>query len=747
MNTAQNGEYGQLHMRLERWRYVWLGGLLLTLFVGALLGALLVRAQESCPALNDNAVDMIEDAISEIGLLRSDILGSEPPVGTPIPSKQRDNMLKALDNAQRNVNKAYEVWRDEGDCVKATDEFRKAFEAIANKFKGEWYKLLDKGVIDWDDVWNDIASTRDFLEQADTIQDILNQLIAASLGTTLPIADAGWDQTVSVDEVVTLDGSRSSDLEGDRLTFQWHLYPAPGSATTLLTPTALNPTFTVDVAGDYVVKLMVTDGTVNSVLDSVSISTVNSAPVAHAGPDQAVSDQAVEEGQPVVLDGSGSSDVDGDTLTYEWSLTTVPEDSGATLSDAAAVMPTFTVDLPGTYVAQLIVNDGTVDSAPDTVVLSTENIRPVADAGWDQTAAVEDPAVTVVLDGSGSFDADNAPLPLDFFWSLTVVPTDSTAVLTDAETEMPRFVLDKPGPYVAQLIVNDGQLDSAPDHVVISTTNSRPMAEAGDAQSVTVEDPVSLDGSASRDADGYPLTYAWSFTHRPAGSSAALSVGPSPAMPTFVADTAGLYVVQLIVNDGQLDSAPDTVLITAEDAAPNQPPTINSQPVISATAGVPYSYDVEATDPDAGDILTFALAVSPTGMTIDPVEPAAGETTARALIQWTPTEDQVGAHSVAVQVTDLRGLSDTQRFVITVAAASTNEAPVVEAGNDQSITLPTNSVALDGSVTDDNLPDPPGAVTVTWSGPDGATFADANALEHHCHLRRRRRLCTEPDRQ
>ena len=101
-------------------------------------------------------------------------------------------------------------------------------------------------------------------------------------------------------------------------------------------------------------------------------------------------------GSTVYLDGSKSSDVDGDPLTYRWSFTNKPTGSVAALSDQTIKKPTFAVDLPGTYVVQLIVNDGLLDSAPATVTVSTLNSRPVAEAGPPQTVNVGD---KVQLDG------------------------------------------------------------------------------------------------------------------------------------------------------------------------------------------------------------------------------------------------------------------------------------------------------------------------------------------------------------
>src|SRR5262249_8120204 len=74
------------------------------------------------------------------------------------------------------------------------------------------------------------------------------------------------------------------------------------------------------------------------------------------------------------LDGSQSSDADQEPLTYHWSLLSRPTDSTAALDDPASAGPSFTPDVSGDYVAQLVVNDGTVDSVPDTVFIQVVDV-------------------------------------------------------------------------------------------------------------------------------------------------------------------------------------------------------------------------------------------------------------------------------------------------------------------------------------------------------------------------------------
>jgi hypothetical protein len=98
---------------------------------------------------------------------------------------------------------------------------------------------------------------------------------------------------------------------------------------------------------------------------TVTVNAVNDPPVANAGADQSARTSAI-----VGLDGTASSDIDGNSLTYAWSFVTVPAKSKAALTGSATANPNFKADKAGTYVVQLIVNDGTVDSPADTVTIT-----------------------------------------------------------------------------------------------------------------------------------------------------------------------------------------------------------------------------------------------------------------------------------------------------------------------------------------------------------------------------------------
>ncbi len=380
----------------------------------------------------------------------------------------------------------------------------------------------------------------------------------SSAQNSAPTADAGPDQTVDKGAVVSLDGSGSSDPDGDSLTFSWSFQLRPsGSNASLSNETAADPSFTADIAGQYVVQLEVNDGSETSSPASVTITAVdsNTAPVASAG-----NDQNVATGATVQLDGSASIDSDGDLITYSWTVASSPEGSAASLSDATIVNPTFVADLDGQYTLELVVADSELQSVVDSVTITAEtaNSVPVANAGPDQNVATNS---IVSLNGSASSDADNEGL--SYQWAIQTKPEGSAAQLDDATATTPSFTADVDGTYVITLTVNDGAVDSAPDSVsvVATTANSVPVANAGADQRVPIGAQVTLDGGASSDANGDTLTFRWQFSSVPAGSSADL-LNSDAQITTFTPDVAGTYVVNLTVNDGTVSSNPDPVSVT-----------------------------------------------------------------------------------------------------------------------------------------------------------------------------------------
>jgi hypothetical protein len=204
---------------------------------------------------------------------------------------------------------------------------------------------------------------------------------ATPVTNSAPVANAGIDQNVTTGSMVRLDGSGSSDVNADMLTYAWTMHSTPaGSGAILSDATGVNPTFTADLAGLYVFSLVVNDGRVDSTTATVTVTATtpvtNSAPVANAG-----IDQNVITGTMVRLDGSGCSDANADMLTYAWTFQSAPAGSSAMMSAVTGINPTFTADRDGAYIFSLVVNDGRVDSAADSVTVTAVSKEPSVTIG------------------------------------------------------------------------------------------------------------------------------------------------------------------------------------------------------------------------------------------------------------------------------------------------------------------------------------------------------------------------------
>ncbi len=286
-----------------------------------------------------------------------------------------------------------------------------------------------------------------------------------ALPNQAPVANAGASQTVRPGTPVTLDGSLSSDPDANYpMTYAWAILQKPsGSAAALATPDQVSTSINIDTIGEYRIQLVVTDGLgLASEPAVVTISTVNSAPVAAAGDDKEVINLNVA----VALNGSQSWDDDGDALTYLWTLVNKPVGSTATLSNPTVVNPTITPDMYGEYELQLEVSDFWTISAADVVVISTKNLAPIAEAGNNQSCAA---GATVSFNGSASSDPNGDAIT--YSWQIVSTPDGSNAYLTSAGSVTASLHTDLAGEYVLGLMVNDGLLDSpAATAAVVATS-------------------------------------------------------------------------------------------------------------------------------------------------------------------------------------------------------------------------------------------------------------------------------------
>ncbi|MGF7139205.1 PKD domain-containing protein [Roseimarinus sediminis] len=523
-----------------------------------------------------------------------------------------------------------------------------------------------------------------------------------------PVANAGADQQVDEGSTVTLDGSASGDPDGDEITYLW-VYPA---GVTLSATNVAQPSFTapaVDADTDFIFTLIVNDGTDDSHVDEViitvsNVAAVNQAPVANAG-----TDQQVDEGSTVILDGSASSDLDGDELTYLW---TAP--AGITLSAADVAQPSFTapeVEANTDFTFTLMVNDGTVDSQADEVVISVSNVvvnqAPVANAGSDQQV---DEGSTVTLDGSASNDPDGDALT--YLWTAPAGITLSANNVAQPSFTAPE--VDVNTDFTFTLMVNDGTDDSQADEVVITVNNvvvnQAPVANAGSDQQVDEGSTVTLDGSASSDPDGDALTYLWTA---PAGITLSANNVAQPSFTAPEVDVNTDFTFTLVVNDGTVDSQADEVVITVNNVVVNQAPVANAGSDQQVDEGSTVTLDGSASNDPDGDALSY-LWTAPDGITLSANDAAQPTFTA-------PEVDVNTDFTFTLVVNDGTDDSQADEVVITVSNVVVNQAPVANAGADQEVKEGTE-VTLDGTASSDPDND---QLSYLWTAPDGIVLSSA----------------------
>jgi hypothetical protein len=412
-----------------------------------------------------------------------------------------------------------------------------------------------------------------------------------------PVADAGANITQTADRPVKIEGGGSFDPDGDAIQFGWAFDTIPTTSAIGEIPfpgegsTAPQTQFNADVAGTYIVKLVVTDakGSVSTPDYVVIRVTEGSSPVANAGPDQA----STLDAGVVTLDGSGSHDPLGRDLSYSWEVESAPTVSGVTaLVDGTTVAPTFTPDVGGRYVMSLTVENGFVGSEPDTmVVLVTGQDCPPEPVAGDDTAGED--CSQIPLDGSATYDCDPGDT-LTYQWDVQTKPATSSAThanFDDRTSETPNFYADVAGTYVLSLTAYDGTHWGTPDTLTLTVSersfNTPPTANAGSPKNLAVgtadcdesgytyacDECAAFtadlgDDATVSDGDGDAMTYLWSVVDGDATIADPTSLvttveleGAEPTEPAACTDTT--YTFQLLVTDCTGASTTSTVTYTA----------------------------------------------------------------------------------------------------------------------------------------------------------------------------------------
>ncbi len=278
--------------------------------------------------------------------------------------------------------------------------------------------------------------------------------------TSITVANATPTlSSVSINPSILYDTSSATaipsgyaDADGDTASYRYQWYLG-GVAASGETGVSLAQALTV---GEQVqVRVWPSDGTAEGNPASSSVLTVtNRSPVAVA---DLLTPEPITECDEIQLSAAGSSDPDGTSLDYNWTVTTRPAGAHRTTSNLDAAtdeQPYFVVDADGTWTFHVTASDGSLAATDEVSVVvdpRSYNTDPVADAGSDQATSVDAacstssgygttcvacPIVTFALDGSASTDADGDPL--DYAW--TMAPT-SGATLTGSDTETPTLTI------------------------------------------------------------------------------------------------------------------------------------------------------------------------------------------------------------------------------------------------------------------------------------------------------------------
>lgn len=405
----------------------------------------------------------------------------------------------------------------------------------------------------------------------------------------------------------------------------------------------------VGQTGDIVIR--VTDGAASDSLPAfrITVLAANNPPQISGTPATRVTAGQSYDFRPT------ASDPDGNTLSF--AIVNKP---------AWASFSTTTGRLTGTPVAtdvktysnvSITVSDGAAQAtlAPFSIQVVAANVDPTISGT---------PATSVTAGQSYSFtpSATDPDAGQTLTYSITGKPawaTFSTSTGRLSGTPGGGSVGSHAGITIS---VSDGTAAASLPAFAIEVLNAPPTIAGSPPATVTAGQPYTFAPSAGNPDGGQTLTYA--VSGKPTWANFSTTTGQLTGTPS--AAQVGTYPGILIsVSDGR-DSAVLPAFAIEVLSVPNVAPQITGTPATSVTAGQAYSFTPTATDPDAGQTLTFSIAGKPRWATFS---------TATGRLSGTPASTDVGTYAgIVISVSDGRDSDSLPAFAITVAAPP-NAAP------------------------------------------------------------------------
>ncbi len=516
--------------------------------------------------------------------------------------------------------------------------------------------------------------------------DQVTVTVKAAPANIPPVPNAGIDQVITLPVATVTVQATATDADGTVTGYVWEQVSGPSTAS-IQAPTSATTAIFDLVAGTYQFKVTATDNSGGTGTDIILV-TVNAAanilPTVDAGTTLTITNPLDS-----VTIAAVATDEDGQIVTWLWTKLSGP--SGGTIADADTAITQINGLQVGTYRFQITVTDdlgGTATDYMEIVVQSAPpvNIPPVGDAGINQILTL--PVNSTTVSGTGT-DADGTVE--EYSWQQFAGPSYATIQSPGLQTTLISNLIA--GTYIFRLTVTDNEGATGASDIQITVNpaiNIPPVANAGVNKVITLPTSFTTLNGSGTDMDGTITNYLWRKISGPTGGTIASPITPTTSITGL--STAGTYIYQLRVTDNNGDTAIDQVQILVNPAVPaNIPPVVNAGANVSITLPA-NSATLSGSATDADGTITgyvWTKISGPSGGTIG--SPTSATTLISSMVQ--------GFYVFRLTATDNSSATGFAEVSINVSGAA-NVPPTVNAGTDQTITLPANSVTVTATATD-----------------------------------------------